>query len=283
MLQVEAPQGFAPPPYDDDRHRPSSAARGDPATARGVRADRRHPCGRGRRARRDPRTRRARAGCALPRARAARDRRGRRRQARGAGSRPCAGGRGRDDDRRAPALPAGGRPSSAPDGGSGGRAREADRARRHAGEAAHDPVESPPRRLDREELSKPGTSVSRSDPGRDARPDPSGREVRLAPWLQVLDLRHVVDPPGRGTSPRRQGADDPDAGAHRRATPEDESRRAHPLDATRPRAEARGDRRGGLAAAATGDRGARGRPGLDEPRPTGRRDRGRGVRRLRGR
>ena len=27
-------------------------------------------------------------------------------------------------------------------------------------------------------------------------PDPRGREVRLPPRLQVLDLRHLVDPPG---------------------------------------------------------------------------------------
>src|ERR671919_160584 len=49
--------------------------------------------------------------------------------------RPGAG----DDDRRAPAVPPRGRSPPVADGGSGGRAREADRARRRCGEAADDP------------------------------------------------------------------------------------------------------------------------------------------------
>src|SRR5688500_8292340 len=106
-------------------------------------------------------------------------------------------------------------------GRTGGRAREEDRARRHAGEAADDPVEPPPRRLDREELPQPGAAVPRPDPGGHARPDPSGREVRLAARLQVLHLRHLVDPPGRRARPGRQGADDPDARPHRRARSEE--------------------------------------------------------------
>ena len=134
------------------------------------------------------------------------------------------------DHRRAAALPARGRAAHAADGGAGGRAREADRARRPRCQATDDPVEPAPGRLDREELSQPGASVPRPDPGRDTRPDPGGREVRLAPRLQVLDLCHLVDPPGRRPGARRQGADDPDAGAHRRAAAEDEPRRADALD-----------------------------------------------------
>ena len=64
-----------------------------------------------------------------------------------------------------------------------------------------------------------------------ARPDPRRREVRLAPRLQVLDLRHLVDPPGGRARARRQGAHDPHAGPHRRAHAEDEPRRALPLGA----------------------------------------------------
>ena len=90
-----------------------------------------------------------------------------------------------------------------------------------------------------------------------ARPHPRGREVRLAPRLQVLDLRDLVDPPGGRARARRQGADDPHARPHRRAAAEDEPRRAAPLDAARPRADARGDRRGGKPAAPAGARGAR--------------------------
>ena len=82
----------------------------------------------------------------------------------GAGS-AAAAGRLRDDDGRAPALPARGRPPRAPDRRAGGRALEAHRARRPGGEAAHDPVEPAPRRLDREELPQPGPAVPRPDPG----------------------------------------------------------------------------------------------------------------------
>src|SRR5207245_6989019 len=99
-----------------------------------------------------------------------------------------------------------------------------------------DPVESAARGLDREELPQPGPAVPRPDPGRDARPDPRRREVRLAARLQVLDLRDLVDPPGGRAGARRQGADDPNAGAHRRADAEDEPRGAVALDPARPRA-----------------------------------------------
>ena len=116
-------------------------------------------------------------------------------------------------------------------------------------QAADDPVQPPARRLDREELPQPGPAVPRPDPGGHARPDPRRREVRLAPRLQVLDLRHLVDPAGGRARARRQGADDPDAGPHRRADAEDEPRRAAALGAARPRADARGDRRRGEPAA----------------------------------
>ena len=139
-----------------------------------------------------------------------------------------------DDDRCAAALPARGRAASAADGAAGGRAREEDRARRHAGEAAHDPVQPPAGRLDRQELPESGAALPRPDPGGHARPDPCGREVRLASRLQVLDLRHLVDPAGRGTCARRQGPHDPDARPHRRAAAEDEPCRADALDAARP-------------------------------------------------
>ncbi len=105
-------------------------------------------------------------------------------------------------------------------------------------EAADDPVQPAPRGLDREELPQPGPAVPRSDPGRDPRPDPGRREVRLAARLQVLDLRDLVDPPGGRPGARRQGAHDPHAGPHRRAAPEDEQGRAPALDAARPRADA---------------------------------------------
>src|SRR5438876_11905526 len=143
----------------------------------------------------------------------------------------AAGRRAGDDDRRAAALLARGWTPSAAERRAGGRARQAHRARRHGREADDDPVEPAPRRLDREELPQPGPSVPRPDPRRHPRADPRGREVRLAPRLQVLDLRDLVDPAGRRPGAGRQGADDPDARAHRRADAEAESRRADALDA----------------------------------------------------
>ena len=42
------------------------------------------------------------------------------------------------------------------------------------------------------------------------------REVRVPPRLQVLDVRHVVDPPGHHALDRRPGADHPHPGPHDR-------------------------------------------------------------------
>src|SRR5262249_15994191 len=166
--------------------------------------------------------RRARDGRLVQRARAAWDR-----HRRGAGE-----GKGapaspapdlvRDDDRCAAAVPARGGPPPAADRRPGGGAPEPNRAWRHGGEDAPDGGEPPTGRLDREELPQPGSAVPRPDPGRDAWADPRRREVRLAAGLQVLDLRDLVDPPGGRPRARRQGAHDPDAGAHRRAPAEDE-------------------------------------------------------------
>src|SRR6266550_4625356 len=73
-----------------------------------------------------------------------------------------------------------------------------------------------PQEVELEELPQPGPPVPRPDPGRNARPHPRGREVRLAQWLQVLDLRDLVDPASGCACARRQGADDPHARPHRR-------------------------------------------------------------------
>ena len=83
------------------------------------------------------------------------------------------------------------------------------------GQGADDQLEPAPRRLDREALPGPRAVAARPDPGGDHRADPRGREVRLAPRLQVLDVRDVVDPPGRPARRGEQVADDPDPRAHR--------------------------------------------------------------------
>ena len=103
---------------------------------------------------------------------------------------------------------------------------EAHRARRPHGEAADGRGEPPPRRLDREELPQPGPAVPRPDPGGDDRARAGGREVRLPARLQVLDVRDLVDPPGRGAGARRQGPHDPDARARGREAEQDHPHRA---------------------------------------------------------
>jgi hypothetical protein len=72
------------------------------------------------------------------------------------------------------------------------------------------------RDLDRQEVHQPRPAVPRPDPGRQHRPDEGGRQVRIPPRLQVLDLRHLVDPPGHHPLDRRPGAHHPHSGAHDR-------------------------------------------------------------------
>ena len=126
-----------------------------------------------------------------------------------------------------------------------------------------------------------GLELPRPDPGGLAGADPGGREVRLPPRLQVLDLRDLVDPPGGDPGDRRQGADDPDPRPHGREAEPGHPRRAPAGPAAGPRARAGGDRRG---AEDHGPRGARHparRPDAGLAREAGRR-RGRvGARRLR--
>ena len=64
--------------------------------------------------------------------------------------------------------------------------------------------------------TEPRAAISRSDPGRQHRPDEGGRQVRVPPRVQVLDLRDVVDPAGYHARDRRPGADDPHPRPHDR-------------------------------------------------------------------
>ena len=57
-------------------------------------------------------------------------------------------------------------------------------------------------------------------------PEPRGREVRLAPRLQVLDLRDLVDPAVRAACSCKPRADDPRSRPRRRAPAEARPRRA---------------------------------------------------------
>ena len=50
-----------------------------------------------------------------------------------------------------------------------------------------------------------GLQIPRSHPGRQYRPDEGGRQVRIPPRLQVLDLCDLVDPAGDHALDRRPG------------------------------------------------------------------------------
>ncbi len=78
------------------------------------------------------------------------------------------------------------------------------------------PGQPAPRRVDRQALRRPGHAAPRPDPGGQPRPHAGGREVRLHQGLQVLDVRHVVDPPGDHPRDRRPGPHHPHPGAHGR-------------------------------------------------------------------
>ena len=87
-----------------------------------------------------------------------------------------------------------------------------------------------------------GHAVPRPDPGGQPRPHPGRREVRLQQGLQVLHLRHLVDPPGHHPGHRRPGPHHPHPGAHGR---DDQQADPHPAPAPPgpgPRAHPRGDR-----------------------------------------
>ena len=120
-----------------------------------------------------------------------------------------------------------------------------DSARRvpgRAGEEGAGRSQPPPRRLDRQEVHQPRPAVPRPDSGRQHRPDEGGRQVRVPPRLQVLDLRDVVDPPGDHPRDRRPGADDPHPGPHDRDDQQADPHLARAGAGARPRADLGRDR-----------------------------------------
>ena len=126
-----------------------------------------------------------------------------------------------------------------------------------------------------------GMALLDLDPGGQPRPDPRGREVRLHEGLQVLHVRHVVDPPGDHARDRRPGAHHPHPGAHGRDDEQGAARPAPDAAGARPRADGRRGRGEGRADARPGARDPAHLAGAGVARDAGRR-RGRQLaRRLR--
>ena len=87
-----------------------------------------------------------------------------------------------------------------------------------------------------------GHDAARPDPGGHLRADPGGREVRLAPRLQVLHLRDLLDPPGDPARHGEQGAHDPHPDQRAAARAQGRARREGAGRRARPQADRRGDR-----------------------------------------
>jgi RNA polymerase sigma factor (sigma-70 family) len=128
-----------------------------------------------------------------------------------------------------------------------------------------------PRHLHRQEIHQSRPAVPGPDPGRQYRPDEGGRQVRIPPRLQVLDLRHLVDPAGDHALHRRPGADHPHSRAHDRDDQQAGAHLAPDAARDRPRADARGAGRKAVDAAREGPQGAEDRQGADQPRDADRR------------
>ena len=83
--------------------------------------------------------------------------------------------------------------------------------------------EPAPRYFDREEIHQPRAAVPRSDSGGQHRPDEGGRQVRLPPGLQILDLCHLVGSSGGQPFALRSVANHPCACSHDRGHQQDRS------------------------------------------------------------
>ncbi len=125
------------------------------------------------------------------------------------------------------------------------------------------------RHLDRQEIHQPRPAVPRSHPGRQYRPDEGGRQVRISPRLQVLDLCHLVDPSGDHPFDRRPGPHDPHSGAHDRDDQQDRPHIAPDAARNRPRADAGRTGRKAGHAARKGAQGPEDRQGADLARNPG--------------
>ena len=157
-------------------------------------------------------------------------------------------------------VPAPGAGPSAADGGRGGRARQAHREGRPRGQGADDQLEPAAGRLAGPALPGPRPVDGGPGPGGNARPDPRGREVRLAARIQVLHLRDALDPPGDPARAAEPRPDDPGPGPRGPAPGQGPQARERAERQAPARADRRRDRRGGRAPARRGGRAARAQP-----------------------
>ena len=105
------------------------------------------------------------------------------------------------------------------------------------GQAAAVQRQSAAGRLDRQEVPQSRPELPGPDPGRQHRPDAGGRQVRVSPRFQVLDLRHLVDSPGDHAGHRRPGPDDSHSGPHDRRAVETAEYSEEALAGIPPRAD----------------------------------------------
>ena len=120
-----------------------------------------------------------------------------------------------------------------------------------------------PRHLHRQEIHQPRPLLPRPDPGRQHGPDEGGREIRIPPRLQVLHLRHLVDPPGHHPLHRRPGPHHPHPGPHDRDDQQADARAEAARPGIRPRADPGGNRRGNAPARRARPRRAQDGPAAD--------------------
>ena len=91
-----------------------------------------------------------------------------------------------------------------------------DRRGRPAGQEPPAGGQPAPGGLAGQAVHRPGDAVPGPDPGGQPGPDPRGGEVRLHQGLQVLHVRHLVDPAGDHPGDGRPGPHHPHPGAHGR-------------------------------------------------------------------
>ena len=120
-------------------------------------------------------------------------------------------------------------------------------------------------RVDRQEIHEPRASVPRPHPGRQHRPDEGGRQVRVPAWIQILDVRDVVDSSGDHACDRRPGPHDPYPGPHDRDDQQARAHRALPRSGAGSSADARRDRREDGYAGREGPQGAQDRQRAHQP------------------